>query len=75
MLLEQWLQIDSKNKKEIQAMMPKRVKRRKEIVKQNEAAAENQEEEAADKEGAVDPEEEAGWEEYYDYVFPDEAST
>ena len=31
MLLEKWLAIDTKNKKEITAMMPKRVKRRKEI--------------------------------------------
>lgn len=47
MLLEKWLDIDSKNKKEVQAMMPKRVKRRKDG-------------------------EEEGWEEYYDYVFPDD---
>jgi crooked neck len=53
-------------------MMPKRVKRRKEIVKQSEPV-ENQTE--ADKEDADPEEEEAGWEEYYDYVFPDEQST
>lgn len=32
MLLEKWLAIDSKCKKEITALMPKKVKRRKEIV-------------------------------------------
>lgn len=53
MLLEKWLATDSKNKKEIAAMMPKRVKKRKETE-----GAENQD---------------AGWEEYYDYVFPDDA--
>ena len=56
-------------------MMPKRVKRRKEIIKQSEPAADNQEEDIVDKEGADSHEEEAGWEEYYDYVFPDEQST
>ena len=48
MLLDKWLAVDSKCKKEISAMMPKRVKRRK-------------------------GEDDEGWEEYYDYVFPDEA--
>lgn len=52
MLLEKWLEIDPKNKKEIQAMMPKKVKKRRAT------SAEEAEEE--------------GWEEYYDYVFPDE---
>ena len=31
MLLDAWLQIDSKSKKEIQTMMPKKVKRRKNL--------------------------------------------
>ena len=35
MLLEKWLVIDTKNKNEITAMMPKRVKRRKEIASNN----------------------------------------
>lgn len=39
--------------------MPKKVKRRKEVV---------------NKEGQ-DQAEEAGWEEYYDYVFPDEVES
>ena len=46
-LLEKWLQIDSKHRKEIEALMPKRVRRRKD-------------------------DEDEGWEEFYDYVFPDD---
>lgn len=54
MLLEAWLKVDKRNKQEIDAMMPKKVKRRRQLD--------------ADAEEGGD----AGWEEYYDYVFPDE---
>ena len=47
LLLEKWLQLDPKHRKEIEAMMPKRVQRRKD-------------------------DQEEGWEEFYDYVFPDD---
>ena len=48
MLLEKWIAVDPKNKKEIEGLMPKKVKRRQE---QGE-----------------------GWEEFYDYVFGDDAA-
>lgn len=53
LLLEAWLRTDKRNKQEIEALMPKKVKRRKQI-------------------GAEVAEEDAGWEEYYDYVFPED---
>ena len=53
MLLEAWLRTDKRNKQEIEALMPKKVKRRKQI-------------------GTEVAEEDAGWEEYYDYVFPED---
>jgi crooked neck len=58
MLLEKWLEVDKKHKKEISAMMPKKIKRRRRIDNgEVEDAAEG---------------EEAGWEEFYDYLFPDD---
>jgi hypothetical protein len=60
MLLEKWMEVDKKHRKEITAMMPKKVKRRRRIDNgdvEDVAAAEG---------------EQAGWEEFYDYLFPDD---
>ncbi len=59
-LLEKWLECDAKSKKEASNLMPKRVKRRRQITSnqvQDVDAASAQEE---------------GWEEYYDLIFPDD---
>ena len=56
LLLTHWLECDPKNKKEINLMKPKRVKKRRPI------------------EGSAPSTEEAeGWEEYYAWLFPDDA--
>ena len=60
MLLEKWMEVDKKHKKEISAMMPKKVKRRHKIDSGDVADAEEGEGELG------------GWEEFYDYLFPDD---
>lgn len=55
LLLEAWLKVDQRNKKEIESMMPKKVKRRRQVDNSSDVI-----------------EGEAGWQEYYDYVFPEE---
>ena len=71
MILETWLQLEnstaankagprSEQAKYVQAKMPKKVKKRRKILTQQ-----------SDLSGRADDDEE-GWEEYYDYVFPDD---
>lgn len=62
MILEEWMNfetskggIDSHGAKHVKAKLPKRVKKRRKVVKPSESG-----------------QQEEGWEEYYDYLFPDD---
>jgi crooked neck len=68
MLLENWLQIEqragSDQVEQVKAKFPKRVKKRRKVKVVDSATGQD-----------VTDEGDEGWEEYYDYVFPEDGPT
>jgi len=76
MLLENWLLMEQKagsdkDVQDVKAKFPKRVKKRRKVKVVDSSTGQD----VTAAETAVDADADEGWEEYFDYVFPDDGPT